>query len=54
MEHQRQYSQNQESSNRGDLGNLDDIALMAAFTVTPVFVGEDLTNLCVDVTSTAP
>jgi hypothetical protein len=34
------------------MGNPDNIALIAAFTVTPVFAGEDLTNLCVDATST--
>jgi len=36
----------------GDLGNPDNVALIAAFTVTPVFAGDNLTNLCVDVTST--
>jgi len=35
-----------------DLYNPGNIVLMAAFTVTLVFTGEDLTNLCVDVTST--
>jgi len=51
MEHQRRYSQDQESPNRG-FGNPDNIALMAAFTVTQVFAGENLTDLCWDATST--
>jgi len=51
MEHQRRYSQDQESPNRG-FGNPDNVALMASFTVTPVFAGVNLTDLCVDATST--